>query len=101
MFELPEIEWFAQPLRGEVESSITGYQVGRVSFRGTSWFARLDDPSYHSALKAGDPVMVLGREGCTTLVVMPFGIVSRQPKRDRVQATPEEKRNSWWQWLAS
>jgi hypothetical protein len=102
--EPPEVRWFAQPLRGEAESEIRGDRLGRVTFQASSWYARLEDPNYHGVVRAGDPVMVLGQEGCTRLIVMPVTDGSWQSKReqhDRTIRKREEIRNSWWQWLAS
>ncbi|MCS6814970.1 MAG: NfeD family protein [Cyanobacteria bacterium] len=100
MFER-EIEWFAQRLTGRVEMEVTPYQLGRVQFQGTSWFARLNDPSYYDVIRAGEVVLVLGREGSTTLIVMPIDISVQASDNDHTQDNHRPTRNGWWQWLAS
>lgn len=64
-----EITLFSEPGKGEVEQIITENQPGRVKFQATYWPARLYNPEYEITLVPDTPVVVIGRQGITLLVV--------------------------------
>lgn len=53
-------------LEAKVEQKIPQGESGRVSFRGTSWKARMDN---QTSAEAGQKVLVIGRQSSTTLLV--------------------------------
>lgn len=68
-FEPDTIEFFAQPVIGEVEQTITLYQRGRVKCMASTWFAQFYQLTLQTETLPGTPVKVIGRRGLTLLVV--------------------------------
>ena len=74
--DVPPLALPQSPLPGSefpearVEQPISFDEAGRVSFRGTSWRARLSTGG--ATAEIGSKVLVLGRQSSTTLLVMPL-----------------------------
>lgn len=64
-----EITLFPEPSPGKVEQTIATTQPGRVEFQATYWPARFYHCEGEVTLVPDDPVMVVGRQGITLLVV--------------------------------
>jgi len=62
-------EMFAEPIAGTVEKTIAPNQPGRVKCLGTFWPARFIEPDCQATVEADEPVMVVGRQDITMLVV--------------------------------
>ena len=68
-FTAPTVEMFAEELNGVVTTSISLYQPGRIKCQGISWPAKLYTPIVQATLLPGQPVIVIGREKLTFIVI--------------------------------
>jgi len=65
-----QIEILAERLEGTVEVAIIHNQPGgRVKFAATYWPAKFYQPSRPLTVLPGEPVVVVGRQGITLLVM--------------------------------
>ena len=65
----PTIEMFSEGLSGVVTKPITLYQTGRIKCQGVSWRAQLYQPNCQVTLLIGQPVIAIGRENLTYIVI--------------------------------
>lgn len=64
-----KVEIFSETIEGVVEKAIAHNQPGRVKCFGTYWPAKLHQPNCQIEIIAGSPVIVVGRQGITLLVL--------------------------------
>jgi hypothetical protein len=62
------LEMFPQGIKGVVLEPIALFQFGRVNCRG-SWRARLHEISCQTTLLPGQPILAIGREGISLIVI--------------------------------
>jgi len=62
------LEMFPQGIKGVVKEPIALFQFGRVNCRG-SWRARLHEISCQTTLLPGQPILAIGREGLSLIVI--------------------------------
>ena len=65
----PTVEVFPEGISGVVIKPITLYQPGRVKCQGISWRAKLYEPNCQATLLSGQPVIAIGRENLTYIVI--------------------------------
>lgn len=64
------IEFFSERLEGTVEVAIIHNQPGgRIKFAASYWPAKFYQPSRPLSVLPGEPVVVVGRQGITLLVM--------------------------------
>ena len=64
-----KIEIFPKGLSGVVTKLIAPYQPGRVNCQGRSWRAKLYELNCQAALLPGQPIIAIGRESLTFIVI--------------------------------
>ncbi|MDJ0703799.1 MAG: NfeD family protein [Leptolyngbyaceae cyanobacterium MO_188.B28] len=62
-------EMFPSPVKGTVEKTILGNQLGRIKCLGSFWFAKLYQANDINNIPVGKTVDVIGRVGNTLLVM--------------------------------
>jgi hypothetical protein len=71
LFMLPKIEMFAQGIKGVVTEPIATHQVGQIKVQGCLWRAQHYELSCQATLLPDQPVLAIGREN-NTLLVIPY-----------------------------
>ena len=62
------VEYFAQPVAGQVTQPIQREHPGQIFYDGTHWRARLAGWELDITLAVGERVAIVGRQGTTLLV---------------------------------